>query len=158
MSDLERRLLQASCGRANRRFGCEAGKKIVNKIITKRAPGLSVANANALGGTAANAFAPVSYASVNADGTVNAAGSKGFATANVTKPASTTGVYCFHGLAAVPKNVEATANNQNYGALNVETDSSAFNNPAIAGRRQARSSRSSRSLAAAASPTCRSSS
>lgn len=70
---------------------------------------------------------------MNADGTVNAAGSKSFATANVTKPASTTGAYCFHGLAAVPKNVEATANNQNYGALNVETDSSAFNNPAICG-------------------------
>ena len=84
-------------------------KKIVNKRITKRAPHLSVANADKLGGQPASAFAPsntLRTAAVNADGTVDAARSDGVSQANVTQPVG--GVYCFNGLSPAPRSVVAS--------------------------------------------------
>lgn len=94
--------------------GSEPGNRIKKNTITgkqvKEASLGVVPNASALGGTAAAAFAPISYASVNSGGSVDAANSKGISSSNVTKSGGL-GVYCFHGFSAVPKNIEATANN-----------------------------------------------
>jgi hypothetical protein len=90
-------------------------KTIANKRITKRAPGLSVANAanaaNAekLGGQPASSYAPATTlrtALVDANGTVDGAHSDGVSQANVTQP--TPGVYCFNGLSPAPRTAVAS--------------------------------------------------
>jgi len=86
-------------------------KKIANKEIDKRAPGLSVANADKLGGQAASAFAPsntLRTALVNTNGTVDAAHSDGVTSANVTAKGSPAAVYCFDGLSPAPRTAVAT--------------------------------------------------
>jgi hypothetical protein len=66
----------------------------------------TAANASALGGLAAGSFAPVIYAHVLADGTVDPAESKGITQAMVTK--RKTSAYCFSGLPFAPKGGSAT--------------------------------------------------
>jgi hypothetical protein len=83
-------------------------KKIANKEIDKAAPGLSVDNAENLGGQPPSAFVSsdeLRYAKVNSDGTIDPALSKGIAQENVTTDG--TGDYCIDGLDPAPKNVEA---------------------------------------------------
>jgi len=53
----------------------------------------------------------VAYALISSGGVVNTAFSKGITAAMVTKPAATTGVYCFNGLGFTPKNVVASGDN-----------------------------------------------
>jgi hypothetical protein len=93
-----------------------------NKLITKRAGGLSVnhaksadtattatnatnaTNANTVGGLPPTAFAPstvVRSVKVSATGVVDANHSDGIVQANVTHPG--TGIYCFNGLNPAPK-------------------------------------------------------
>jgi hypothetical protein len=90
-----------------------------NKVITKRAGGLSVlhaktadsattagsaGNANTLGGLPSTAFAPstvVRSVKVSATGAVDASHSDGITQANLSHPG--TGIYCFNGLNPAPK-------------------------------------------------------
>jgi hypothetical protein len=84
-------------------------KKIANKQIKKKGPGLSVANAKKLGGQPASSYAPASTlrtALVAANGSVDAAHSDGVTQANVTQPVG--GVYCFNGLSPAPRSVVAS--------------------------------------------------
>jgi hypothetical protein len=74
-------------------------KKIANKVVTRRAPGLSVASAES-----AN---PSLFAEVGSDGTVNAADSKGVTQANVSN-GSAPGYYCFTNLSFAPRGGQAT--------------------------------------------------
>jgi hypothetical protein len=83
-------------------------KKVSNKQITKRAPGLSVKHAktadsatNANHATSADSANPIAFAQVSASGSVIAANSRGITQANVTHPG--TGTYCFGGLGFTPK-------------------------------------------------------
>jgi hypothetical protein len=109
--------------------GSEPGNRIKKNTITgkqvKESTLGNVPNANALGGTAAADFAPISYASVNSSGSVNASRSKGITSANVTHPGSG-GVYCFHGFSSVPKNIQAIADNAVANYATVVTDPSIF--------------------------------
>jgi hypothetical protein len=75
-------------------------RNIADSEITKKAPGLSVANADSVGGR------PLRTALVAANGTVDAAHSDGVSQANVTEPVG--GVYCFDGLSPVPHSVVAS--------------------------------------------------
>jgi hypothetical protein len=75
-------------------------RNIADSEITKQAPGLSVANADNLGGR------PLRTALVLANGTVDAAHSDGVSQANVTQPVG--GVYCFDGLSPAPHSVVAS--------------------------------------------------
>ena len=83
-------------------------KTIANKQISKAAPGLSVKSAatatsattatnavNAVNATNSSSANPELYAHVDANGTVDAAHSKGITQAEVVKPANTFGAYCF---------------------------------------------------------------
>src|SRR4051812_43307173 len=84
-------------------------RNIADSEITKKAPGLSVANADKLGGQPASFYAPATTlrtALVAANGTVDAAHSDGVNQANVTQPVG--GVYCFNGLSPVPRSVVAS--------------------------------------------------
>ena len=74
-------------------------KKQANSQITKLAPGLAVASAE-------NAN-PTAFAHVLADGTLDAANSKGFTQANVTT-GSAPGYYCFDGLSFAPRGGSVT--------------------------------------------------
>ena len=85
-------------------------KKIANKQIKKKGPGLSVANAKKLGGQPASFYAPAStlaHALVAANGSVDTAHShNGVTQANVTQPVG--GIYCFNGLSPAPRSVVAS--------------------------------------------------
>lgn len=108
--------------------GSEPGNRIKKNTITgkqvKESSLGAVPNASALGGTAAGAFAPLSYAAVTSSGGVDAARSKGVSSSNVTKPGGL-GVYCFHGFSAVPKNIQAIADN------GISQYASVITNPAV---------------------------
>jgi hypothetical protein len=65
-----------------------------------------VAGAPGAAGPAGPAGSGVGYATVSSGGTVTLA--LNLATANVSKPASTTGFYCFHGLPFAPHNAQVT--------------------------------------------------
>jgi hypothetical protein len=67
----------------------KTAKKVANCQITKRAPGLAVATANA-----ASEAPPFAYAKVETDGSVLPAVSRNVVSDNVTNPAP--GVYCFN--------------------------------------------------------------
>ena len=84
-------------------------KKVANKVVTKRAPSLSVLHAKTADSatTATTASGPVAYAKVLQNGTVDASKSKGVTSANVTKP-SGMGHYCFHGLTFPFKGAQVT--------------------------------------------------
>jgi hypothetical protein len=82
-------------------------RKIADSEITKKAPGLSVANADKLGGLAASSYS-LRTATVAADGTVDAAHSDGVSQANVTAAGSPAAFYCFNGLSPAPRSVVAT--------------------------------------------------
>jgi hypothetical protein len=84
-------------------------KKVANKVVTKRAPSLSVLHAKTADSatTATTASGPIAYAHVNQNGTVDASNSKGVTSANVTKPAGM-GIYCFHGLSFPFKGAQVT--------------------------------------------------
>jgi hypothetical protein len=73
-------------------------KKIANKVVTRRAPGLSVASA-----VSAN---PSVFAQIAPDGTVNTANSKGITQANVSL-GSALGYYCFGSLPFAPRGGDA---------------------------------------------------
>jgi hypothetical protein len=79
-------------------------KKIAKKQINKLAPGLSVDNADNLGGDPAGDYTQARYAKVNANGTVGE--TKGISQANVTKDGA--GFYCIDGLDPAPNAVSAT--------------------------------------------------
>jgi hypothetical protein len=79
-------------------------KKIAKKQIKKLAPGLSVDNADNLGGDPAGDYTQARYAKVNANGTVGE--TKGISQANVTKDGA--GFYCIDGLDPAPNAVSAT--------------------------------------------------
>jgi hypothetical protein len=78
---------------------------IADTEIKKLAPGLSVANADKLGGQPASSYT-LRTALVAANGTVDAAHSDGVNQANVTQPVG--GVYCFNGLSPAPRSVVAS--------------------------------------------------
>lgn len=59
-------------------------------------------------GAAGAAGSALAYALVNANGTIVAAHSKNITQANVIKPASTTGGYCFEGLSFTPHSIQVT--------------------------------------------------
>ncbi len=80
-------------------------RNIADSEITKKAPGLSVSNADKLGGQPASSYS-LRTALVAANGTVDAAHSDGISQANVTEPVS--GVYCFNGLSPAPRSVVAS--------------------------------------------------
>ena len=80
-------------------------KKISKKEIKKAAPGLSVDNAENLGGEPASAY-ETRYASVLRNGTIVSAESKGITQANVNRESA--GFYCVDGLDPAPKSVVAT--------------------------------------------------
>jgi hypothetical protein len=80
-------------------------RNIADSEITKKAPGLSVANADKLGGQPASSYT-LRTALVAANGTVDAAHSDGVNQANVTQPVG--GVYCFNGLSPAPRSVVAS--------------------------------------------------
>ena len=89
------------------------GGSEINENTLDKVPSASNAdqadNADTLGGSPASAFAPanvVRFVSINADGTIDAAESRGIAQANVTKPS--TGVYCLDGLNPAPVGATAT--------------------------------------------------
>jgi hypothetical protein len=82
---------------------------IADKEIKKLAPGLSVANADKLGGQPASSYAPATTlrtAFVAGNGTVDPAHSDGVSSANVTQPVA--GLYCFNGLSPAPRTVVAS--------------------------------------------------
>jgi hypothetical protein len=82
---------------------------IADKEIKKLAPGLSVANADKLGGQPASSYAPATTlrtAFVAGNGTVDPAHSDGVSSANVTQPVA--GLYCFNGLSPTPRTVVAS--------------------------------------------------
>jgi hypothetical protein len=83
-------------------------KKKVNKIITNRAPGLSVAHAKSADSatSAGAAQSPVAWAHIAADGTVIASSSN-ISQANEDNPYSD-GEYCFKGLGFAFKSLQAT--------------------------------------------------
>jgi Mrp family chromosome partitioning ATPase len=84
-------------------------RNIADSEITKKAPGLSVANADKLGGQPASFYAAAATLRtglINANGTVDATHSDGISQANVTEPVS--GVYCFNGLSPAPRSVVAS--------------------------------------------------
>jgi hypothetical protein len=86
-------------------------RNIADSEITKKAPGLSVANADKLGGQPASAFASsntLRTALVAANGSVNAAHSDGVSQANVTAKGIPAAVYCFDGLSPAPRSVVAS--------------------------------------------------
>jgi hypothetical protein len=86
-------------------------RNIADSEITKKAPGLSVANADKLGGQPASFYAPATTlrtALVAANGTVDAAHSDGVSQANVTAAGSPAAVYCFNGLNPAPRSVVAS--------------------------------------------------
>lgn len=78
-------------------------RRIANREITKREPGLSVGSAvsaqSANTANTASSANPVLFARVAADGTVDPANSQGVTSGNVTKPSP--GIYCFSGLPAI---------------------------------------------------------
>jgi hypothetical protein len=83
-------------------------RNIADSEITKKAPGLSVANAanaDKLGGLSASSYS-LRTATVAANGTVDAAKSDGISQANVSAPVP--GVYCFDGLNPAPRTVVAS--------------------------------------------------
>src|SRR5262245_55650219 len=82
-------------------------RNIADSEITKKAPGLSVANADKLGGLPASSYS-LRTAAVNANGTVNAARSDGVTQANVTAKGSPPAIYCFDGLSPAPRSVVAS--------------------------------------------------
>ena len=82
-------------------------RRIANREITKRAPGLAVGSAvsaesanTANTANTASSANPVLFARVAADGTVDPATSQGVTSGNVTKP-SPGGIFCFSGLPAI---------------------------------------------------------
>ena len=77
-------------------------RNIADSEITKKAPGLSVANADNVGGL------PLRTAAVNANGTVDAARSFGVTSANVTAKGVPAAIYCFNGLNPAPRSVVAS--------------------------------------------------
>jgi hypothetical protein len=83
-------------------------KKKVNKIITNRAPGLSVAHAKSADSatSAGSAQSPVAWAHIAADGTVIASSSN-ITQANEDNPYGD-GEYCFKGLGFAFKSLQAT--------------------------------------------------
>ena len=92
-------------------------KKIADKEIDKKAPGLSVAHA-ATADSATIGQSPVAYAHVNADGSVDTANSRGVASSNVTNDPITTGSYCIRGLTGV-KTAEVAADTGAFEAATV---------------------------------------
>jgi hypothetical protein len=80
-------------------------KKKVNKIITNRAPGLSVAKAKTAD-SAGSAQSPVAWAHIAADGTVIASSSN-ITQGNEDNPYGD-GEYCFKGLGFAFKSLQAT--------------------------------------------------
>jgi hypothetical protein len=80
-------------------------RNISDSEIKKLAPGLSVANADKLGGQPASSYT-LRTALVAANGTVDASHSDGVSQANVT--VGTPGVYCFNGLSPAPRSVVAS--------------------------------------------------
>jgi len=82
-------------------------RNIADSEITKKAPGLSVADSAKLGGLPASSYS-LRTAAVNADGTVNAARSDGVTSANVTPKGSPAAIYCFNGLSPAPRSVVAS--------------------------------------------------
>jgi hypothetical protein len=80
-------------------------RKIADSEITKKAPGLSVANADKLGGLAASSYS-LRTAHVLANGTLDAPHSDGVSQANVTSTVG--GVYCFNGLSPAPRSMVAS--------------------------------------------------
>jgi hypothetical protein len=86
-------------------------RNIADSEITKKAPGLSVANADKLGGQPASFYAPATTlrtALIAANGTVDPAHSDGVSQANVTAAGSPAAVYCFNGLNPAPRSVVAS--------------------------------------------------
>lgn len=81
-------------------------KKQAKAQIAALAPGLSVANAQSAQ-TAVSAN-PAAFAHVAADGTVNAANSKGVTQANLINVGPILGYYCFGNLPFVPRGGTAT--------------------------------------------------
>jgi hypothetical protein len=73
----------------------QIAKKQANKRINKRESSLNVNSAKSAG-VANIGLSPVAYAFVNADGTVDAAQSRGVSSANITL--ESTSAYCFRGL------------------------------------------------------------
>jgi hypothetical protein len=114
--DHRRGVLACWDGRSERRHdqraqqeGEEADQGIADKEIKKLAPGLSVANADKLGGQPASSYAPATTlrtAFVAGNGTVDPAHSDGVSSANVTQPVA--GLYCFNGLSPAPRTVVAS--------------------------------------------------
>ena len=82
-------------------------RNIADSEITKKAPGLSVANADKLGGLPASSYS-LRTAAVNANGTVDAARSDGVSSANVTAKGIPAAIYCFNGLNPAPRSVVAS--------------------------------------------------
>jgi hypothetical protein len=80
-------------------------RNISDSEIKKLAPGLSVANADKLGGQPASSYT-LRTALVAANGVVDGAHSDGVSQANVT--VGTPGVYCFNGLSPAPRSVVAS--------------------------------------------------
>jgi hypothetical protein len=85
-------------------------KRQANEQITQRAPDLAVASAES-----AN---PVAFAHVLADGSVDAANSRGIAQANVTS-GSPPGYYCFDGLSFTPRGGNVTFDWNTTGSIDV---------------------------------------
>jgi len=84
-------------------------KKIANKQINKAAPGLTVGNAQALGGQPASAYVSssgVRLVRINSNGTIDPAQSKGVTQANVTLEGTSN--YCISGLDPAPINAQAS--------------------------------------------------
>ncbi|MGA8804901.1 MAG: hypothetical protein WB462_13330 [Solirubrobacterales bacterium] len=77
-------------------------RNIADNEITKKAPGLSVSNADNVGGL------PLRTAAVNANGTVDAGRSVGVTSANVTAKGIPAAIYCFNGLNPAPRSVVAS--------------------------------------------------
>lgn len=78
-------------------------KKQANARITARAPGLSVASSRT-----AESANPVAFAQVAADGSLNAANSKGLTQANLLNTGPIFGYFCFGNLPFVPRGGSAT--------------------------------------------------
>lgn len=99
----------AGTGSLDRAISKSKVKKIATKQIGKAAPDLTVGNANALGGQPASAFVNsngVRLVKINANGSINAAQSKGVTQANVTLEGTSN--YCISGLDPAPINAQAS--------------------------------------------------
>jgi hypothetical protein len=84
-------------------------KRQANVQITRRAPGLAVASAKGSEtAQTAESANPTAFAHVAADGTVDAANSKGLAQANLINTGPVVGYYCFGNLPFVPRGGNAT--------------------------------------------------